>query len=277
MSSAISEVLSTAVFRILRALIRVLLRHGVSYHAFADLAKWIYVDMAMDSDEFGVAERKQSISRAAVLSGLSRKEVVRVSRLPRPLDHAKSNKPNRAARVIAAWLREPDFLDGGEPAVLPIEGTGASFSELVRRYSGDVTAGAVLHELTRVGAVERLQDDRVRLVSHAYIPQVSDPDMLRIFGSDVSDLVTTIGHNLDPETSQQPRFQRKVVFDNLPDDVLPEFRELSAKQAQSLLEMWAHWLARHDRDVNPSVEGSGRNRAGIGIYYFEELAEVTKD
>lgn len=273
MSATISEVLSTAVSRILRALIRALLRHGVSYHAFADLAKWIYVDMAMDTDEFGVAGRKQSISRAAVLTGLSRKEVVRVRRLPRPADHANVKKPNRAARVIAAWLREPDFLDGDEPAVLPIEGNGATFSELVRRYSGDVTAGSILYELTRVGAVGRLPDGRVRLVAHAYIPQVSDPDMLRIFGSDVSDLVSTIDHNLNPETSQQPWLQRKVVFDNLPDDVLPEFRDLSAKQAQSLLEMWAHWLARHDRDVNPSVEGSGRNRAGIGIYYFEELAE----
>jgi hypothetical protein len=273
MSGTISEVLSTAVSRILRALIRALLRHGVSYHAFADLAKWIYVDMAMDTDEFGVAGRKQSISRAAVLTGLSRKEVVRVSRLPRPADHANAKKPNRAARVITAWLREPDFLDGDEPAVLPIEGNGATFSELVRRYSGDVTAGAVLYELTRVGAVERLQDGRVRLVTHAYIPQISDPDMLRIFGTDVSDLVSTIDHNLNPDTSQQPWFQRKVVFDNLPDNVLPEFRDLSAKQAQSLLEMWAHWLARHDRDVNPSVEGTGRNRAGIGIYYFEELSE----
>ncbi len=273
MDGTISELLSTAVSRILRALIRVLVRHGVSYHAFADFAKWIYVDMAMDTDEFGVAGRKQSISRAAVLTGLSRKEVVRVRRLPRPADHASAKKPNRAARVIAAWLREPDFLDGDEPAVLPIEGDGATFSELVRRYSGDVTAGSILYELTRVGAVERLADGRVRLVAHAYIPQVSDPDMLRIFGSDVSDLVSTIDQNLNPETSQQPWFQRKVVFDNLPDNVLPEFRDLSAKQAQSLLEMWGHWLARHDRDVNPSVEGSGRNRAGIGIYYFEEPYE----
>lgn len=270
MSGTLSVVLSTAISRILRALIRVLLRHGVSYHAFADLAKWIYVDMAMDTDEFGVAGKKQSISRAAVLTGLSRKEVVRVSHLPRLADHADTKKPNRAARVIAAWLRESDFVDGDEPAVLPVEGDGATFSELVKRYSGDVTAGSILHELTRVGAVERLPDDRVRLVAHAYIPQTSDPDMLRIFGSDVSDLVSTIDHNLGPNRSQQPRFQRKVVFDNLPDDVLPEFRDLSAKQAQSLLDMWAHWLARHDRDVNPSVEGSGRNRAGIGIYYFEE-------
>ncbi|NIO43262.1 MAG: hypothetical protein GTO41_25780, partial [Burkholderiales bacterium] len=82
----------------------------------------------------------------------------------------------------------------------------------------------------------------------------------------MSYLISTIDHNLNPETSGQPRFQRKVMYDNLPDEVLAEFRELSANQAQSMLEMWAHWLARHDRDVNPSVEGKGRNRAGVGIY-----------
>ena len=75
-------------------------------------------------------------------------------------------------------------------------------------------------------------------------------------------------HNLT--TGAEPRFQRKVAYNNLPDRVLPKFRELSAKQAQSLLEMWDHWLAEHDRDINPSVEGSGCNRAGLGIYYFEE-------
>jgi hypothetical protein len=30
------------------------------------------------------------------------------------------------------------------------------------------------------------------------------------------------------------------------------------------------WLARHDRDANPEVSGSGKMSAGVGIYYFEE-------
>ena len=91
-------------------------------------------------------------------------------RLPRPADHANVKKPNRAARVIAAWLRETDFLDGDEPAVLPIEGNGATFSELVRRYSGDVTAGTVLYELTRVGAVER-QHSWLIAIQEVRLPQ----------------------------------------------------------------------------------------------------------
>jgi hypothetical protein len=67
-----------------------------------------------------------------------------------------------------------------------------------------------------------------------------------------------------------PLFQRKVEYDNLPDEVLPQFRKVSAKRAQALLEKLDHWLAQRDRDVNPTVEGTGRNRAGVGVYYFEE-------
>jgi hypothetical protein len=36
------------------------------------------------------------------------------------------------------------------------------------------------------------------------------------------------------------------------------------------LESLDRWLAQRDRDVTPTVKGTGRNQAGIGIYYFEE-------
>jgi hypothetical protein len=29
-------------------------------------------------------------------------------------------------------------------------------------------------------------------------------------------------------------------------------------------------FSKQDRDVNPSVKGSGRYQVGVGIYYFEE-------
>ncbi len=82
-------------------------------------------------------------------------------------------------------------------------------------------------------------------------------------------LISTIGHNLKPDPIG-PLFQRKVAYDNLPDEILPAFRKLSAKRAQNLLEKLDRWLAQRDRDVTPTVKGNGRNRAGLGVYYFEE-------
>jgi hypothetical protein len=246
----------------------ILLRHGVSYGTFSELAKWVYVDVAMR--EFAIPGRKQSTSRVSIITGLSRKEVRRVYRLQRPTDRESAERYNRAARVIAAWRREADFLDAdGQPAILPVLGSGITFNELVHRFSGDVPVRAILDELIRVGAVEELDDGRIRLLAPAYIPRTSETDKIHILGTDVGYLISTIDHNLQPGGSE-PFFQRKVTYDNLPKEVLPQFRKLTMRKAQSLLKNMDRWLAIHDRDTNPAVTGTGRNRAGMGIYYFEE-------
>ena len=260
--------LVAAVLKLLRPLARILLRNGVSFGTFSDLAKWVYVEVA--AKEFCIEGRKQSTSRVSVITGLSRREVMRVRQLSRPDVTASTERHNRAARVIAAWRRESDFLDAdGQPAPLPMEGPGATFSELIKRFSGNVPPRAVLDELVNVGAVDRLEDGRVCLLTRAYIPKSLDAHKLNILGTDVHYLISTIDHNLDPAPAD-PIFQRKVAYDNLPDDVLPKFRKLFARRAQSLLENADRWLAERDRDINPAVEGSGRNRAGFGIFFFEE-------
>ena len=260
--------LVAAVLKLLRPLARILLRNGVSFSTFSDLAKWTYIDVA--AQEFGIEGRKQSTSRVSVITGLSRREVMRVRKLPRPDVTASTERHNRAARVIAAWRRQSDFLDaGGKPALLPMEGRGATFSELVKRFSGNVPPRAILDELIHVGAVERREDGKIGLLTRAYIPRGIEAHKLNILGTDVQHLISTIDHNLNPDTTE-PIFQRKVSYDNLPDEVLPKFRRLFAKNAQALLENADQWLAQRDRDINPEVKGVGRNRAGFGIFFFEE-------
>ncbi len=221
-------------------------------------------------EEFGLPQRKQSVSRVSILTGLSRKEVGRVRKLPIPDDAEAVGRYNRAARVLTGWVRDQVFSDRqGSPAVLSVEGTGATFAELVRRFSGDVPVRAVLDELLRNGLVERLADGKVRLLTRAYVPRTDQTEKLSILGTDVSDLVRTIDHNLRAGESEA-LFQRKVVYDNLPEEVLPQLKALTRERAQALLEEMDRWLSQHDRDVNPSAQGTGRKRGGIGIYYFEE-------
>jgi hypothetical protein len=232
----------------------------------------VFVEVGMR--EFGIPGKKQSVSRVAILSGLSRKEVQRLLGEQAGTGGTDAQERyNRAARVIAGWVRDKEFTDAaGDPLPLSQAGGGASFGQLVKRYSGDVPVRAVLDELLRVGAVERLGDERVRLLSRVYIPRASDLDKLDILGADVADLIATIDHNLRSGDGD-PRFQRKVMYDNLPGESIPAFRALSSQQAQALLEKMDQWLSQHDRDVNSSVQGKGRVRAGIGIYYFEEDLE----
>jgi len=271
MPISLRQSLFAAVTKLLRPLIRILLRNGIPYGIFADLAKRVYVDIA--ADEFGIPGRKQSISRISIITGLSRKEISRVNLLPEQRDEDATERYNRAARVISGWVRDRDFLDDqNHPAELRMEGSGPTFNELVRRFSGDVPARAVLDELLHVGAVERVGTHSIRLIQRAYLPKTDEASMLDILGTDVQALISTIDHNLRSRT-QESFFQRKVAYDNLPVEIVQELRRLSSLKGQTWLEEMDRWLAQHDRDINPSVGGSGRIRAGVGIYYFEEELE----
>jgi hypothetical protein len=246
----------------------------MSFKAFVDIAKHVYVDVA--AEDFGIPGKKTSVSRVALLSGLTRKEVQRLLEAPVVDDAETGERYNRAARVVAGWIRDAEFSDAdGNPKVLQLQDGRASFAELVRRFSGDIPFRAVLDELLRVGVVEKAGDETIRLKTRAYVPESGDADKLNILGTDVSDLVATIEHNLQ-HGAADPFFQRKVMYDNVPVEALQEFRRMSGAQAQSLLERLDKWLSQHDRDTRPGTGGTGQVRTGIGIYYFEEDMQAQK-
>ncbi len=229
-----------AVSQLLRPLFRLLLRNGMSYGVFEEIARRNFVDVAFR--EFSIPGKKASISRTSILSGLSRKEVQRLIGLSMLPEAAALESNNRAARVISGWVRDPDFFDANrQPRALEDKGP-ASFETLVKRHSGDMPTRAVLDELIRVGAVQRRDDGRIELLVRAYVPQKGVNEKLAILGSDVADLIETIDHNLQDGVSN-PRFQRKVMYHNMPADLLPAFKNLSSEQAQVLLEKLDRWLS----------------------------------
>jgi hypothetical protein len=268
MNEIIIKKLIQAIIQILKPLVHILLRNGVSFGTFSDIAKWVYVDTA--TKEFSLNSRKPSISRTSVLTGLSRKEVKRVKEMPPPADTEFAEQYNRAVRVIAAWRRERDFTDRrGKPMILPLTGEGRTFEGLVKQFSGDLPFRAILDELVNAGIVEKTADNRVRLLSRSYVPGEDKGIKFHILGTDVSNLISTIDYNLQADESQR-LFQRKVSYDNLPREVLPAFHAMVACSAQELLETLDKYLAANDRDNNPEIKGSGRHNAGLGIYYFEK-------
>ncbi|HMN92791.1 MAG TPA: DUF6502 family protein [Hydrogenophaga sp.] len=266
--SFLERAIDLAVARLLRPLFRVLLRHGKSYRAFEEVAKRTYVDVALS--DFGIPGKKPSVSRVSILSGLTRKEVQRLLQAPALEDTGTGERRNRAARVLTGWLRDPDFLDPqGDPLALDVEGE-RGFAALVRRHSGDMPTRAVLDELLRVGAVDRLPDGRIVLLARGYVPRQGAREMVDILGADVADLIETIDHNLH-QGHQAPRFQRKVMYRGVPVQALPAFRALSAQQAQALLEQLDRWLQSTDSTPPATADAPAGARVGMGIYYFEEV------
>ncbi len=260
--------LDAALLRLLRPLVRLLLRHGVPFAAFADLAKRTYVEVAMQ--DFALEGRRPSISRASILTGLTRKDVQRLLVGGGAEREAPAERHNRAARVLTAWVRDPDFLrPDGSPRPLAPDGSDG-FAALARRHSGDMPSRAVLDELLRIGAVRTCDDGLIEPVARGYVPQRSASDKLRMLGTDVADLIDTIDHNIE-HGADEPRFQRKVMYEGIPVEALPAFRRWSATFSQALLEKLDRWLAARDA-AEPQADAAGAGavaRVGVGIYYFE--------
>lgn len=258
-----NKTLQAATARILRPLIKILLRYGVGYAAFSEQAKGLFYDVA--KTEFAIPGKKQTASRISTMTGLSRKECTRLESLDKAPELDTSGI-NRAARVISGWTRDPDFIDEQkEPRPLPFEGEH-SFSELVKRYSGDITARTIADELSRVGAIAQLPGGNIQLNQRAYISKQSDLDKLTILGTDVAALITTIDHNIS--SPDQAFLQRKVSYNYIPVEDLPELNKQLSKIAQSSLEKMDRVLASHSHAKQKARHQYART--GVGIYYFEE-------
>ena len=177
---------------------------------FSEIAKRLYVTIAQR--EFAIPGKPQTNTRIATLTGLSRKEVLRVVGEKGPKSEADlTDQHNRATRVISGWVRSSEFHDKrGMPAALPFDGTGKSFSALVKRFSGDIPARTILDELLHSERGEISEGSKDTNWSPMPISRHRTAwKKIKMLGTDVSDLINTINHNLTTEGSAS-RFQRKV-------------------------------------------------------------------
>lgn len=256
----------------MRPLVRLLLRHGVAYAEFSTLTRNLYVEIA--DKEFKIEGRKQSSSRISLLTGISRREVKKILDDPDG-KIAHSSDHNRAARVFGGWLRDAEFHDElGQPLALSTTATGkGSFEQLVKRYSGDIPVRAVLDEMMRVQAVEKVGDNLIAMSSTGYVPQ-SSAELLETSSHAIADLIKTIDHNDRCHDQQDTRLQLTVNYDNLTPQSANLFRALSRDKSKDLLLQLDRFLAEHDLDINPQSDANAtddnRVRTGLSIFYFEE-------
>lgn len=186
--------------RILRPVARIALRHNMSSIEFEEIARWVFVDVALRDPVLSLSGRnKQFKSRAAILTGLSRKEVMRLSRQPQPGEHGEMACRNRAARVIAGWMLPPFADSRGKPRVLPIKEGSDSFVQLVKSCGGDVPYRAILDELVEGGAVERVDGKSLRLKSNGKPYMRGSPETLQRAGDGVEGMLASLETHFRPD------------------------------------------------------------------------------
>jgi hypothetical protein len=271
MVSIVQRPIVTACLRWLRPIARWLLKSGITWKEFAELSRVVYVDVA--ANEFGLRGRPTNVSRIALLTGLTRREVrrYREAALAAPIaDGGAEDDLNHASRVLAGWHLDSEFIDEiGQPRTLAATGDGATFERLVRRYAGDIPVTALTKELVRSGSIERTADGDYRALRRFYMPRAMDGQAVERAGAVIADLADTVEHNLSRDAAEPSRFEGRAQNRNIDPRHLPAFRAFMEREGQAFLERCDEWLSAHEARPGETA-AAATLRLGAGVFSIQE-------
>lgn len=264
-----------ALASVLYPLARILLRCGVGYPEFAELAKHAYVEAA--SGETETLARSENIARAALVTGLSRKEVVRLKKSDSKEQTIHDNDEMTVpAAVLNAWHSNRKYCDrSGVPKILNFSGRGYSFCSLVRTRCRDSSAAVIRRELIRAGAIRVVGKSGLMAIKRHYVPDGADNKILVGLDFGLGRLAETIDFNSEKGYTYGARFQRFVQAPPVRLIDVPEVR----KQVQLMLtefslrvdDLMASFQAQSKKRSNRTVKRFAN--MGVGLYYFDDLVE----
>lgn len=289
MSDSVKKGLLATYSKLLRPLIRILLKHGVTYAEFSEVVKTVFVTIA--ANEFRVPGKKMSKARIAIVTGLTRKEVQRLTGTDQEERFNLKTNLSRIGRVLTGWHTDPEFTG---PYGMPLEirydsdvPNDTTFVRLVQQYSGDMTPRAMLDELLRVGAVVETDRNWFKVIRREYVPEALAPDFLERVGVGIHDFIHTVEVNLEKSTDKKGLFERTVRREGgMRSQDLPLFDTYVREKCQALLEEIDNWLT--NLDPPDPKKGDKVVNTGVGIYHFvvaddanevplKDLLEARKD
>jgi hypothetical protein len=272
MQDKIKKQILDAIYVVLRPLARILLRYGIGFREFAEIAKSAFVDVA--TTEYGIRGRPTNISRIAVMTGLTRKEVRRLRNQIESGQHSLSVKTTPLATVLHRWNSEDEFLNHeGRPAELPFAGAEKSFSSLVKKFGGDIPPGAMRTELKRVGAIEEGSDGVLRAIRRDIKPKVEHEYLVMALMHSAYALLSTISHNTDPDKSDINWAQLTAYTRDIDTANLPKIKRISLDRLTDLAGSFDDMFMAYEQLTASESSSEETTAVAVGFYYFEERDE----
>jgi hypothetical protein len=267
-----SETLHSSILRALlvalKPLVRALLSAGVGYREFADVAKVAFIHEA--SNEFGLRGRPTNVSRVAIMTGIARKEVKRIRDASLDEYFFSPVRESPVAITLSRWHADSRFCDSaGTPKILNYDGPGDTFVQLVADFAGDLPAGAMRVELKRLGAIEELSNNRLRVLKRYFMPDELGKRLAIGLADIVAPSISTLAFNCDRALPQFVRHHRIVSIDDVPLSALSDIESEANDHLTKLEEQFDSYLVNtcsakiQERDSKSGIQ------AGIGLFYFE--------
>lgn len=257
--------LVSAIRKILRPLVKLLLSYQISYPYLISMLKAIYVDVA--EHEFQVDDKRASDSRINLLTGVHRKDVKRL-RAESSQGTEFPENISTGAQLVGEWLGSKEFTKpDGSPRPLSLKadtGKNSDFDELVTRVcKQDIRPRVILDEWLRLG-IAHIENDELVLNTGAFTPAKGFDEKAFFFGKNLQDHISAGSENLLGKG--KPYFDRSVYYDKLSETSVQELAQLADHLGmQALTKMNKEALGRQRADKGQPLS---RYRINFGIFNY---------
>ena len=269
MQNTIQHRILSSLLVALKPLARALLRAGVGYREFAEISKSAFVDVA--TSDYGLRGRPTNISRVAVMTGLTRKEVRRLRDKSMAGDEIEIVRSAPMGVILHRWYTERDFVsNSGQPRELSFDGEPNSFSDLVRRYGGDIPPGAMRTELKRINAITETDDGKLKVtkrnVSGKEIPErLIDGLSLIVYPA-----LLALANNTKQENIEKTWVMRTAATSRIRNNDIPRLRRISSDRLAEFVESVDDLFAAYETLYDDDPSETGDKAIGVSVFYFEE-------
>ena len=261
--------------RMLRPLIKLLIRRGITFPVVAELLRGLYVDVAAD---LLPDPKARTDSRISLMTGVHRKEIRRLRSIDQQ-DQAEPGVVTVATQVIARWLA---LSEGGAPPALPRseEGATASFEGLVTAVTTDIRPRALLEEWVGQGLIRLDDEDRVHLNVAAFLPDPGGEEQAFFLGRNLHDHLAAGSANVLAQGTP-PFLDRSAHYDRISPEIA---RRIEAEAREiALRALWdINRVALGMIDAAEAADGAGQEperaaaeptaaaRVNVGVYVYRE-------
>jgi hypothetical protein len=268
MSSSIRERILRGCYAFLVPVARFLIRSGISYREFHDVAQSAFVHVA--SVDYGVRGRKTNASRVAAMTGIGRRTVRAIQESIRDYDQNPRVGLSPLGDLLHRWYTDPNFKsECGSPAPLPFSGAEKSFERLVKLVAGDLPPNAVRVELLRCGALVHSSDGSLCPTRREVIPDRIDERLISSISFNLYGLASTIAYNSNPTKVGPGRIERFVQSNAISDAL----RDTLRKRVRTEISRFTEEIDDLFATEESSGVGPAPSRIGVGVYYHEDSDE----
>lgn len=253
----------------LRPLMPVLLRYGVTLQDAHDVLRALYIDeLSTRSKQQG---RPLTDTRLGMLAGINRGEIQKLlgdREEKERLRQEKARLLDQATSILGTWNSDRRFITPyGAPLDLSLEEEKGfkSFDELLQLTAPTTDRKLLIEVMVATGCIEIHSNRFVRCTNrNLHVGSERLAQIARI-GRQCGALASTVVHNLSAEkgeTRLEARIETSVVLSN---EFRAEIEEYVRTKSTSFMQECDTWISEREHFF---FDEAGK-KVGLGLFYFE--------